>query len=298
MSIRVLIFGGTGMLGHKLWQVISEQVEAFFTFRENAYCENFADILDRNYAMSYVQTQDFDSVLTAFAMIHPTVVVNCIGIVKQLPSAHDALASISINSLFPHRLAELCRAAGAKLITISTDCVFSGLRGNYSETDIPDAEDLYGRTKLLGEVDGEGCLTLRTSMIGRQLRNNYGLLEWFLQQQNPSVKGYKKVRFSGLTTEALSRVILELITSHQHLSGIWHVAAEPINKFDLLMMIKQYYHVDVDIEEDESVICDRTLIGGKFRQATGISIPSWPDMINQLSKDPTPYPKFRKVNAM
>jgi dTDP-4-dehydrorhamnose reductase len=241
-----------------------------------------------------ISAQDFDRMVQAMAMVKPTVVVNCIGIIKQRAAVKDALTSIMINALFPHRLARVCQMSGTRLIHMSTDCVFSGRKGNYLESDVADAEDLYGRTKLLGEVSYDGCLTLRTSIIGRELETAYGLLEWFLAQQGQSVGGYKWAIFSGLTTQVLAEIMAQIITDHQNMQGIWHVAAEPINKLDLLSLIKQVYGLNIRIEPDEKVVIDRSLNADKFRQATGYVPPAWPEMIEQMSQDPTPYSEFRR----
>ncbi len=291
------------MLGHKLGQVILPRLETFLTFRENSRILALEDLFDVNHCLGNVYVQDFDSVQDAFTTIKPTVVVNCIGLVKQLSPVQDAVDGIMINALFPHRLAELCKTTEARLITISTDCVFSGHKGNYRETDVPDAEDFYGRTKLLGEVDNDNCLTIRTSMIGRQLLKNYGLLEWFLKQAGNTIKGYSRVKFSGLTTKSLAEIILQIITEHQSLSGIYHLASDPISKFDLLDLIKKVYGIEVEILPDNAVFCDRSLNSERFYRATGIKVPAWSNMINQIHTDTNPYyshpvlkPRMANVN--
>jgi dTDP-4-dehydrorhamnose reductase len=227
--------------------------------------------------------------------VRPVVVVNCIGIVKQAEAAKNPLVSIEVNSLFPHRLARLCCTKGIRLIHISTDCVFSGRKGNYTENDFSDAEDLYGRTKFLGEVSDEGCLTLRTSMIGRELETSHGLIEWFLSQGGKTVNGYKRSIFSGFTTNALADIIAKIITENRNLHGIWHVASEPISKFDLLTLVKQVYGLHIEIRPDDTVVVDRSLNADRFRQATNFVPPSWHDMIEQMYRDPTPYSKLRRL---
>ena len=165
-----------------------------------------------------------------------------------------------------------------RLIHISTDCVFSGRKGNYSEDDLPDPPDLYGRSKLLGEVEGKNCLTIRTSMIGRELKGTHGLLEWLLSQRDAQVRGFKRAIFSGFTTQALADTIEEIVSEHRGLNGVWHVAAEPITKFDLLTLVKQTYGLAVEIEPDEAFVCDRSLNGSRFNSATGFRSPSWPEL--------------------
>jgi dTDP-4-dehydrorhamnose reductase len=295
--LKILVLGASGMLGHKLWQVLADQSDTYVTLRQGFESYTRYNLFDRTRTVDYVSVQDLDSVVRAVVTVRPTVVVNCIGIVKQAAAAKDPLLSISVNALFPHRLAQICRAAGSQLIHISTDCVFSGRKGNYVENDVADAEDLYGRTKLLGEVSYEGCLTLRTSMIGRELATSHGLIEWFLSQEGEIVPGYKRAIFSGFTTNALAELIARIITDHPDLQGVWHVASEPISKFDLLSLMKQVYGLSVQIEPDETVVVDRSLNADRFQQTTGFVPPSWLDMIQQMYQDPTPYSELRRSHV-
>lgn len=291
--MRVLILGGSGMLGHKLWQTFAPRFDAYVTLRGQAAAYARTRLFDPARTVAGVSAQDFDSVARAFAVARPEAVVNCIGVVKQDAAAKDPLTSIAVNSLFPHRLAQLSRAAGARLVHLSTDCVFSGRAGNYSESDRADADDLYGRTKLLGEVAGPGCLTIRTSMIGRELAGAHGLLEWFLSQDGGDARGFTRAVFSGFTTNALAELIAEVLSEHAELSGVWHVAAAPVNKFELLSLIKEAYGLRVRLEPDEEFVCDRSLDGARFREATGIVAPAWPEMIRRMREDATPYEEIR-----
>lgn len=295
--IRVLIVGGAGMLGHKLWQVARERFDTFATVRQSATAYAKYGIFDAERLIGHVSAQDFDSVMRVVGNVKPDVVVNCIGVVKQDAGAKDSYTSISINALFPHRLAQLCRTANARLIHLSTDCVFSGRRGFYKEADAPDAEDLYGRTKLLGEVVDENCLTLRTSMIGRELEGSQGLIEWFMSQEGKRVGGYTRAIFSGFTTHALAEIIAGIIERQPNLSGMYHVAAEPINKFDLLSMVKSIFQMKIEIEPNEKFFCDRSLDAERFRQATGFAPPTWQAMIEEMQQDSTPYQKLRRIHA-
>jgi dTDP-4-dehydrorhamnose reductase len=295
--MKILILGGSGMLGHKLWQTFAGRFDTRVTFRQSPSAYARFGIFDPGRCIGHVSAQDFEGVERAFATHRPDVVVNCIGIVKQDASSKDPVASITVNSLFPHRLARLCDTAGARLIHLSTDCVFSGRKGNYCESDLTDAQDLYGRTKVLGEVDYENCLTLRTSMIGRELQSPHGLIEWFLAQSGKTVGGFKRAVFSGFTTTALADVIGDIIANHPELRGTWHVAADPINKFDLLTLVQQTYGLDVEIEPDEKFVCDRSLDGGRFRQATGFSPRPWPEMIKQMAQDTSPYEEITRNHA-
>ncbi|MDD5265377.1 MAG: SDR family oxidoreductase [Candidatus Bipolaricaulis sp.] len=260
----LLVLGSSGMLGHKLCQVASQSIETIGIGRER------------------VDARDIRTAERALADTRPDVVVNCIGIVKQSPLAQDPLESITVNALFPHQLATICRDVGARLIHLSTDCVFSGRKGMYSEADRPDPVDSYGMTKLLGEVDEPGCLTIRTSMIGRELGSARGLLEWFLGQRGQTVHGYRQAIFSGFTTTALSKIIVETIIPHPELQGIWHVASSPISKHELLTKLNEAYSVGAEIVPDDEVVCDRSLDGSKFNAATGFVPPSWDEMIAEM----------------
>jgi dTDP-4-dehydrorhamnose reductase len=289
---RVLIFGGAGMLGHKVWQVFRDRFETWVTIRGDAPPAN--PLLSGDQVIHGVTAEDTGSLSRAWETVHPTIVVNCIGIVKQLAAASDPIASLTVNSLLPHRLAAMAARANARMIHISTDCVFSGRGGRYREDDLPDAQDLYGRTKLLGEVTGPGCLTIRTSIVGRELSATTGLLEWFLGQHGRRLNGYTGAWFSGLTTAALADLLADVVESHPGLAGLYHVASEPITKYDLLCRLNQAYGAGAQIEPSDEVRIDRTLDGSRFRVATATAPARWDDMIAGLVADPTPYNDWRR----
>jgi dTDP-4-dehydrorhamnose reductase len=244
-----------------------------------------------------VSVTDLDSVRRAISDVQPAAIVNCIGIVKQLDEAKDPIPSILVNSLFPHQLTELSRAAGARLIHVSTDCVFSGRTGGYTEHDEPDPVDLYGRSKLLGETVGPPALTIRTSIVGRELDGAHGLLEWFLKQGGGTVRGFRRAVFSGLSTASLARVIGDVLEREPDLTGLWHVAAKPITKFDLLSLIRDAFDVDVTIEPEDEFACDRSLDGSRFRARTGITAPDWPEMIGELREESSFYDALKEPHV-
>ncbi|MGO8822674.1 MAG: dTDP-4-dehydrorhamnose reductase family protein [Desulfomonilaceae bacterium] len=287
--MRALILGAGGMLGHKLYQIFQDRFETWGTVRGKPVSYSRLGIFDIRRLIGGVEATYMDSVVRAFATARPDVVVNCIGIIKQLKESKECLPSISINALFPHRLAELCKAAGARMIHMSTDCVFSGRKGNYSEGDVPDAEDLYGRTKLLGEVTDPECLTLRTSIIGLSLQPGSGLVDWFLGQRGKTVHGYVGAIYSGLTTLALGQVIADVLEQHSELNGLWHVSADPISKYDLLRLVNEAFDLKITIERDESFFCDSSLDSSRFREATRFRPPAWPDMIARMAADKFQY---------
>ncbi len=293
--MRVLILGASGMVGHKLWQVFRDGFDTWATVRSSYQdCARYG-LFDSSRLLGSVDAFDFDTVVRAFETVQPDVVINAIGIIKQLPEVKDPIISITVNSVFPHRLARLCQSAGTRLIHISTDCVFSGRKGMYTEDDTPDADDFYGRSKLLGEVTGSNCLTLRTSMIGRELDTRYGLIEWFLSNRNRSVRGYSNAIFSGFPTVIFAKIIAEVIDRHPDLSGVYHVSSEPISKYHLLCLLRDTFQVSIEIEPFHDVCIDRSLDSSRFRAATGFVPPAWSEMVQTIVSDPTPYDAWRRA---
>ncbi len=292
--MRLLVFGGTGMLGHVLWETCRKRHDAYFTVRSNGLRGAAAEVLEPERAVPEVRAEDPASIERGLDETGAEVAVNCIGVVKQAPAADNRVETIRTNSLFPHQLAAACRERGVRLIHISTDCVFSGRKGRYTEEDYPDPPDVYGRSKLLGEVDDQGTLTLRTSMVGRELETTNGLVEWFLSQADGTVRGFTGAVFSGPTTPVLSRLIADIAENHESLDGIWHVGAEPIAKYDLLHLVRDAFDLDVKIEPDDTVTIDRSLDSTRLRKATGWNPPSWPEMIAELSESADWYAHVRK----
>jgi dTDP-4-dehydrorhamnose reductase len=295
--VKILLLGATGMLGHKLMQVLSKKFHVSGTVRGDTRTYAATPVFSGITLLGNTRADEIATIQEAINIAAPDVVINCIGIVKQLPAAQNRLASISINALFPHQLAKICRNRNIRFIHVSTDCVFSGKRGCYTEDDLSDADDLYGKTKFLGEVDYPGCLTLRTSIIGRELESSHGLVEWFLSQEGKTVYGYKKAIFSGLTTNAFSGIIGRIISDCPELRGVVQVASIPISKFDLLTLVKKTYGMNIDIRPDEMVINNRSLNADKFRKETNIKIPSWEYMIDEMYRDPTQYNILRGHHA-
>jgi dTDP-4-dehydrorhamnose reductase len=288
----VLVLGGTGMLGHVLYRACEGRFETHATIRSEQPDQVAAHALDVSRIVGGVRAEDTSGVERALDQIGPDVVVNCIGVVKQrdVPPAE----MIRTNALFPHELADACVRRGIRLIHLSTDCVFSGRRGGYTEDDVPDAEDLYGRSKILGEPRGAGVLTLRTSMIGRELEGSNGLLEWLLSQSG-EVRGFTEARFTGPTVPVLAGAIADLIERHPELEGTWHLGAEPISKYDLLILLRDAYRLDLEVQPDDRVKVERTLDSSRFRAATGWAPPAWPEMVAALEGVSTAGPESRPV---
>ncbi|MBS0290032.1 MAG: SDR family oxidoreductase [Proteobacteria bacterium] len=279
--MKILIFGGSGMLGSTLINYLSAEkdLQVWGTFR-SLKAESFFNI-HPDKLIHCVHVENKESLMFAFKQTTPDVVINCIGVVKQLTQAKDPLQAIAINAQFPHVLSGLCKIHQARLIHVSTDCVFSGNKGNYVEEDVPDARDLYGRSKLLGEIEDFHVLTIRTSMIGHELNRAHSLIEWFLSQKS-EIRGFKRALFSGFATIELARIIKNIIINFPDLAGLYHVGADPIDKYTLLKMVAEVYQKKIRIVEDSEFVIDRSLNGSKFNQITGYKPPLWPAMILQM----------------
>ncbi len=294
----VMILGGAGMLGHKLVQVLGERFGGVaVTVREPADDPWLAGvpILQGNHVRYGIDALDWDAVAAAVREVRPDVLVNCVGVIKQRPGAKEAVGSIALNALLPHRLADLVAGWGGRLIHFSTDCVFSGRDGHYTEDSFADADDLYGRTKYLGEVRADNALVIRSSIIGRELKHHASLIDWFLAQAGGRVGGYTRVIYSGVTTLFMARTVGDLIARHPDLHGVWQLASTSIAKHDLLLLVRDAYGVDVTIEPNDAVVLDRSLDGSRLAAATGIAVPTWPELVADLAADPTPYAQWRRA---
>ncbi|HLA84543.1 MAG TPA: SDR family oxidoreductase [Thermoguttaceae bacterium] len=294
--MRVLIFGGAGMLGHKLCQHCRARFETWTTVRSTAAALTPYDPCDAGRILPGVDAMRIATVAEAVDRVKPSAVINCIGVTSPFCDARNPLPALAINAIFPHQLADICRQSRTRLIHISTDGVFSGRKGMYREEDAPCADNLYGRTKFLGEVGGRGCLTLRTSILGRELIAAHGLVEWFLANRNGKVRGFRRAVYTGFTTQALAGIIADILEKHPDLEGLYHVSSDPINKFDLLGLINEIHQLEIQIEPDADFICDRSLDSTKFRGETGFRPQGWREMIQDMRQDPTPYDAWRAGN--
>jgi dTDP-4-dehydrorhamnose reductase len=273
------------MLGHQLLARWSGRHEVTVTLRQPLDAYAAYGLFSAGNAVGQVDAADPASIEAVIARLRPQAVVNCIGIVKQRAEAKAAIPSIEINALLPHRLLAMCRRHGARLVHLSTDCVFSGRTGDYRETDIPDPIDLYGRSKLLGEVDEVPGLTLRTSIIGLELGRRSGLIEWYLAQRG-MIRGFQRAIYTGLTTREMARLIERLLVDHPELHGVWQVASTPITKYDLLVSLsRRLGRTDVEIVADEAFACDRSLRSDAFTERIGYRAPAWDDMLEELASD-------------
>lgn len=279
---RVLILGASGMMGNTILRVMSgsDGIDAWGTVRSQAARARLPGHLWHR-IVENASCEDLHGIAAAIDAVNPDVVINCIGIVKQLTAATDPLVALPINALLPHQLARLLEPRGIRLVQLSSDCVFDGKGSMYTEADFPSADDLYGRSKFLGEVDYPNAVTLRTSTIGHELGSHHGLLEWFLSQSG-SVRGFRRAIYTGVSTPEFARLIRDFVLPRSEMRGLWHVSGDPINKFDLLVLIREIYGKSIEINPEDSLAIDRSLDSSRFRDMTGYRPPSWRDQISEM----------------
>lgn len=277
--MKILVLGASGMIGSTMLQVLAENKgwQIVGSIRGKSLDEA-ADIP----LVTGIDLTNPDHLSRLFREVRPDVVVNCAGLTKHVRGGNEPIPALTMNALLPHRLAEHCDIAGARLIHVSTDCVFSGKVGDYRESDHPDATDVYGRSKGLGEVVEGGAVTLRTSTIGHEIASNFGLLEWFLRQTQ--CKGYRRAIFSGLPTVEFARVVRDIVIPNRGLSGLYHVGAAPIDKDSLLRLIAEVYEIETTIIADDEVAINRSLNSEMFATATGYRAADWPSLIHVMHK--------------
>lgn len=281
MKKIILVIGSTGLLGNALFSELSKTYEVYGTTRTNEE-KKFFSIEQAKRIFPFVDIENMDSLTKVFIKVRPNVVLNAVGLVKQNPNMSDTRLAIYMNALFPHLLADLCKVHGARMIHFSTDCVFSGKKGSiYMENDPSDAEDIYGKTKFLGEVSYDHCVTMRTSIIGHGLEAHSSLVDWFLAQKG-EIQGYTKVIYSGLPTIEIARIIGEYIIPNQEIKGLYHVSADPISKCDLLKIMAEEYNKKIQIKPTDNVINDRSLDSTRFRKEANYVPPKWPTLINKM----------------
>jgi dTDP-4-dehydrorhamnose reductase len=291
--MRILLCGASGMIGHKLWQTLAgDEEDVFGTLHGRRDAFSRYALFD-NRVIEQFEAADFHGVTRLLDQLRPAVIVNCIGITKRKVEATDLGKMFMVNARFPHYLARWAAGNGARVIHFSTDCVFDGADGNYTERSVVTAPDLYGQTKYFGELDYDHCLTIRTSMIGREIAGYTELLEWFLAQRGQRVNGFKRARYSGITTPLMARILRRIIFEHPQLMGKYQIAGPAITKHDLLCKMRDAFGLEVEIVPDESFQCDRTMESHRFELATGITVPSWEEMLAELTRDRELYDRGR-----
>ena len=299
---KILILGAAGMLGHKLCQRLPGQgYEVVATVRQTR--ERYApykEVFGQTRLVEGIDAMNFESLAALVKKEKPFAVVNCVGLIKQHREAENRLLAIALNSYLPHRLDALCADEGARLVHFSTDCVFSGHKGQYRESDLSDAEDVYGRSKYLGETEGPAgdAVTLRSSIIGRELIGpKHGLFEWFLGQRGKRIGGFTKAIYTGFTTIEMARIVAKVLAAQKPLRGVYQVASAPISKFDLLALLREIGGYPVEIDANREFACDRSLVMNRFTEETGYVAPAWKPMLEEMIADPTPYDAYEAAHV-
>ena len=276
------------MLGHSLFRQYSKRsdLDVYATVKEKGRLEQWFTPEYKRKLQTGIDVEDFDSVMRAITIVKPDAVINCIACIKQSQISKNVLSAININAQFPHKLALICQKTGVRFIQISSDVVFDGKRGKYTELDNVNISDLYGMTKFLGEVSYSNCVTIRTSIIGHELVGRSNLVEWFLSRnENEKVDGYTRAIYSGFPTIELARIIIDYVIPNDNLSGIYHVSSDPISKYELLRLIAGRYEKKIIIKPSDEVVVDRSLDSTAFRSLTGYTPPSWPELVNKMYLD-------------
>ena len=284
--MRILIFGAAGMIGHRIWleALNLKEVEVFGVIRKpRSHYKRFDIFTDK--ILDQIDISDWQSVELLLEKIRPDVIVNAIGITIRKPEINDLEKSLSTNSFFPRRLLKWGQRSSSRVIHLSTDCVFDGSSGHYEETSQPSAKDTYGKTKFLGEIEGENALTLRFSCIGRELDSHTELLEWFLAQNGKEVKGFGKAIYSGVTTQVVAKEVIRIIEKFPELNGLFQLSSSPISKYDLLCLIQEKYGTTAKITRNDEFVADKTLVCDKYTKATGFKVQAWSEMIEDLLSD-------------
>jgi dTDP-4-dehydrorhamnose reductase len=288
--MKVCVLGAGGLLGHMLIRVLGETIDVYGTTRElRSISSPLARFLPQDKWIDNVDASKLDSINKVFGTTNFDTVINCIGLIKQRNAQTTEYEMMLINAEFPHRLAQVANQQGAQVIHISTDCVFSGQKGNYVETDIPDPVDTYGKSKLLGELNDAKNLTLRTSHIGRELTIRKSFIEWLLSQKGGDVEGYGHAIYSGLTSRELARLIRELLTANKGLTGMFHVSSQPISKLEIINKLNELLNLDINVISDSKVQINRSLNSDKFRLATNLTVNNWDQMLSDFRKDQKNY---------
>ena len=296
--MRIVVLGATGMLGHKLWQRLSDRFPDTCALirRQRTDLRNHG-LFDRGQVLDGIDVSEFAVLRSALERLRPDVIINCVGVTKRREAAVDPVPSMTLNALLPHHLAAWGQRHGSKLIHFSTDCVFDGRAGGYTEESLTNAEDLYGRTKALGEIAAPNALTIRSSFIGRELTNGTELLEWFLAQRGRKVSGFRQALYTGVSSIYLADLVADILLRRPELNGLYNLASEVVSKLDLLSLARDKFGIDVEIQPDDSYVCKRNLDGSHLRSQLGSGPPPWEQMMADLAADPTPYDEWRKLDA-
>ena len=287
--MRILILGADGMIGHKIAQSL-EDFELILASRKSTSLKSIG-IIKGKMVLHNLITDSLDLLLDNTT---PDIIINCAGITTRRGVEDNIVNTELLNSDLPHKLDSWANLNSKKLIHFSTDCVFSGNRGNYLDNDFADADDIYGKSKALGEVDSPNTLTIRCSMIGRELYNFTELFEWLKKNKNKKIEGYSKVFYSGITTVRMGKILNQILKKNLNLSGIYNISSTPISKFDLLVKLSNAFNLNVDVKQNINNKSNKVLISEKFTEITGIYPPNWDDLISEFKEDCEKYKSLYK----
>lgn len=286
--MKVIVLGGAGMLGHQVWQkcleVFGPHQVACTLHKSRTHYTQFG-IFENGHVFDEIDLQDFSNAEKVLQKFSPDYIVNAVGITLRKKELHDLALTYNLNGMLPHRLALWGHQHKARVIHLSTDCVFDGAQGHYSEMSVPTAKDHYGKSKFLGEIRYDNALTLRFSAIGRELEGKTELLEWFLSQKNQKVKGFAKAMYSGLSTNVVAEEVVKRISAKTKLHGLYQMAGESVSKYELLKMINEIFHVNAEIEAFDQYVADKTLSSELYSAATGFVRPHWKKMLTEVAAD-------------
>lgn len=298
IAMKLLILGADGMLGHKLFQILGAAYSDCYGTISGKITDapwSQCPFLNPDNVYSNVDAMNFQGLEQLIRTVDPDYVINCFRVATHGTQIAPPIKNITVNSLLPHRLAEICATFGIRLIHFSSDCVFSGKKGFYAEEDTPDATHAYGQSRLLGDVYADNTLVLRGSVVGRELIGNSSLLEWFLLQKGKEINGFTKAIYSGISSIETARMVRMILGETPGLTGLFNVASEPISKYDLLNLAKESFQVDVTLHKEEGFSVDRSLNGEKFKAATDYVPPTWSTMMIELAKENKQYNDWRKI---
>jgi len=287
--MRILILGADGMIGHKIAQSL-EDFELILASRKSISSKSIG-VINGKMVLHNLITDSLDLLLDSTT---PDIIINCAGITTRRGVEDNIVNTGLVNSDLPHKLDSWANLNSKKLIHFSTDCVFSGNKGNYLDNDFADAEDIYGKSKALGEVNSPNTLTIRCSMIGRELYNFTELFEWLIKNKNKKIEGYSKVLYSGITTVRMGKILNQILKKNLNLSGIYNISSTPISKFDLLVKLSNAFNLNVEVKQNINNKSNKVLISEKFTEITGIYPPNWDDLIPEFKEDCEKYKSLYK----
>lgn len=286
---RVLVVGANGLLGHSVVRELSPALDVWALTRQPATSSHLlARWLRIDRWIGGIDVRQDEELSQVLTRCRPQIVINCAGVIKQRLSSPREMWRL--NAEVPHRLAHLTHQVGARLIHVSTDCVFDGARGSNRECDHPNATDLYGMSKAAGEPKGEHVLTIRSSHVGFEVTPGPSLLSWVMSRRGNAVDGYVNAKYSGVSTPTFARALRMLVEMSHPLSGVFHLASGPITKSSLLEMLNSTMRLNLSIIPVAEPKIDRTLDARAFEARTGFRVPTWDDMVSEIAETRSDYP--------